>query len=55
MLFDDNGVRIDLRGNHPIAKDFQEKLPEIKKYQFPLQFKTRFQNRINPTGEREPF
>jgi hypothetical protein len=55
MLFDDAGVRIDLRGDHPIAKDYQSKLKELRTYQYPLRFKTRFHNRINPTGEREPF
>lgn len=55
MIFDDAGVRIDLRGDHPIAKDYQAKLKELKEYNFPLRFKTRFHNRINPTGEREPF
>lgn len=55
MLFDDSGVRIDLTSDHPIAKDFRAKQEELKKYQFPLRFKTRFHNRINVTGEREPF
>ena len=54
MLFDSNGVKVDLESNHPIAKDYQSKLSEIREYKFPLRFKTKFSRRINPTGEPEP-
>jgi hypothetical protein len=55
MLFDDKHQRVDLRGDSPIAKDYQEKMKELDKYKFPLRLKTRFNKRINPTGEREPY
>lgn len=55
MLFDDKGIRIDLRGDSPIAKDFRSKLLDMKRYKFPLRFRTSFKRRINQTGEREPF
>lgn len=54
MLFDDRGQRIDLKGNSSIAQHYREKVKELQNYKFPLLFKTRFSERVNVTGEREP-